>query len=457
MNQITRDVLSLEHIEAFTWMSRGMPADVWSLRTTTPIAFEDPEAGPILDTRVRYYRENFAHSVHSSVHTSIYSTQEEALAHRELFLEVLKYPETFRLADGNHERESALLAFDSEHLLNSGVQLEQMDMGIALLYPLTVQPPGAEEPVTYTAYFAGKYGFTFDRQHAAVFPTQETAVERIQQFRDLLGCGPDAYYVLTAKYKEGDNWVTEYWPAQGTSPVQNLDLAKRYPGAEEALEDRLQFRQLFRPDSHVVIEATPLVQFEGDPVEVEEAIVELVRTRHSHFPVGMTTKDALENNRQLTLQNPMKEVSSWYSLRWVHPEARGGDDTWGAYYAGLDVMHSLEAAEVFEDKESAIAHAKLLCEASIPPGTNLLEDAPGEVLLKLKVLGFYEDATFQSIRLSFKEGLVLQVLEVNEIEEGWGWESVWGEPYEWVYPGSEESTSEEEEDDEEEEGPTHPD
>jgi hypothetical protein len=261
-------------------------------------------------------------------------------------------------------------------------------------------------------YYSRTGGITTDINEADPYETAALAAEMEAHFRDAAILAleakqePEETHVLVARFANTEGKHFEEYLSNDDIPTDVLENAKRFPSEEAAMEMRGKFRQQYALDMVVHVES----------VDITDLIAALI--------------PATENGEH------------WFVIRFLHPESRGGDDDWVKFYGGARAWDNLEAAETFETKDEAIEHAKLLAEASTGYGS-LLEASP-ELLFKMMMLGEYEDSTFQSIRVSFKEGAVIQILQVTPTEAGWNWQMVWGEPYEWVYPGEAEAPSNEE-------------
>jgi hypothetical protein len=155
--------------------------------------------------------------------------------------------------------------------------------------------------------------------------------------------------------------------------------------------------------------------------------------------------------------NPMfNKQENFFAIRFRDPERLNEEatDVWSAYYCEGTLADHLEAAEIYDAEGLAVHAARLMQEAS---GNSLghFADSDYEVLLKLRILGLYtQPIDLSGLKLEFRQKVVIEVIEVEETQEGWMTKVVWNERYQWVFDPESDGLADEddEEHDEDEEG-----
>lgn len=141
----------------------------------------------------------------------------------------------------------------------------------------------------------------------------------------------------------------------------------------------------------------------------------------------------LPANTNATQREPM------YLIRFVNPDAANdieGDITspcWFRYYCEGDLVESMEAAEWFDTAGLAIQTSNIL-RAARPEDISLVSmDAATTV--KLRVLGILgETPSTNGVQITFRHGVLIQVLRVVETETGgYDWSTFYQDGYQWVF------------------------
>ncbi len=182
-------------------------------------------------------------------------------------------------------------------------------------------------------------------------------------------------------------------------------------------------------DSVTGVPAYPLASPADPAVKAQISVFDLSswRSPEEQRPAVPATPATLQFRKPAETQ---RTAGKWYSIRFFQV-ADTPDENIESFYCEATIAQSLEAAEMFDERESAMEIARVLQQAYWAPSTSLL-DAGNALLFKLSVLASRTELT-GSCMLEFTRGMRIQVLEVTEVLTGWKFDVVWEDAYEWIW------------------------
>jgi hypothetical protein len=229
--------------------------------------------------------------------------------------------------------------------------------------------------------------------------------------------------------------------------MSRREYATKYPSPLEALAKREEFVALLKSNVSAVELLPAAVRL---ATEIPQA-VELPAESDFNKAFEQITPPEGGSMKVVSIKNGKSaQKDLFYAIRFVNPkqleEKEEKQVPWVRYYSGASLAEYVEAAESFEEMDQAVQMARILCEAYLDLELDFLQ-APVEAQFKLTMLGFGHRANFDQIVLSFKEGMLLQIVKVTDTPAGWMEDPVWEDKYEWVWPADPEDEEVDEEED----------